>query len=128
MRQVDAQQPAVNALLITAGRYLSPDDAHGVLVDKRLAEQFHIRPGDTLRISTSSGYKPLDVVGLAFNPTWDIYRTVQPPYLYALEKTFQSLFPDPSAWDWSVGLRLSDPDAVKATLAAAQAVDAGQSD
>jgi len=120
VRQVDAQQPPVNALLITAGRYLLPDDARGVLVDKRLAEQFHIKPGDTLRISTLSGYKPLDVVGLAFNPTWDIYRTVQPPYLYTLEKTFQSLFPDRLAWDWSVGLRLSDPNSVKATLAAAQ--------
>jgi putative ABC transport system permease protein len=120
VRQVDAQPPSVNALLITAGRYLSPDDAHGVLVDKRMAEQFHIQPGDALRISTPSGYKPLDVVGLAHNATWDIYRTVQPPYLYTLDKTFQSLFPDTQLWDWSVGLRLADPDAVKATLAAAQ--------
>ena len=120
VRQVDVQPPSVNALLITAGRYLSPDDGRGVLVDKRMAEQFHIRPGDTLRISTASGFKSLDVVGLAHNPTWDIYRMVQPPYLYALDKTFQSLFPDAQMWDWSVGLRLADPDAVKATLAAAQ--------
>jgi putative ABC transport system permease protein len=122
VRQADAQQPAVNALLITAGRYLLPDDTRGVLVDKRLAEQFRIQPGDTLRISIASGYEPLKVVGLAFNPTWDIYRTVQPPYLYTLDKTFQSLFPDRSAWDWSVGLRLADPNAVKEALAAAQAV------
>ncbi len=120
VRQVDVQPPSVNALLITAGRYLSPDDARGVLLDKRMAEQFHIQPGDTLRISTASGYKPLDVIGLAHNPTWDIYRTVQPPYLYTLDKTFQTLFPDAQLWDWSVGLRLADPDAVKATLAAAQ--------
>jgi len=122
LRQVEAQQPAVNQLRITAGRYLAPDDAHGILVDKRLAEQFRAQPGDTIRISTASGYKPLQVVGLAFNPTWDIYRTVQPPYLYTLDKTFQSLFPDRAEWDWSIGLRLADPDAVKQILAAAQSI------
>jgi putative ABC transport system permease protein len=122
VHQVSAEQPQVNALLITAGRYLLPDDARGVLIDKNLAERFHIRPGDLISISTASGVKPLDVIGLAFNPTWDIYRTVQPPYLYALDKTFQSLFPDSLTWDWSVGLRLSDPEAVPEMLAAAQSV------
>jgi len=122
LRQIDAQQPAVNALRITAGRYLAPDDVHGVLVDKRLAEQFHVNPGDTIRISTESGDKPLQVVGLALNPTWDIYRAVQPPYLYALDKAFQSLFPDRLMWDWSIGLRLAEPNAVKQTLAAAQSI------
>jgi putative ABC transport system permease protein len=122
LRQVEPQQPRVNRLRIIAGRYLSLDDERGVLVDKHLAEQFHIRPGDTIRISTPLGYKPLSVVGLAFNPTWDIYRTVQPPYLYTLDKTFQSLFPDRTAWDWSVGLRLVDPNAVTETLTEAQAV------
>lgn len=122
LRQVDVQPPAVNMLRVTAGRYLTPDDAHGVLVDKRLAEQFHVGPGDTVRISTASGDKSLVVVGLTLNPTWDIYRTVQPPYLYTLDKTFQSLFPDRVTWDWSLGLRLADPNAVKSTLAAAQSV------
>ncbi len=122
LRQVGAQQPAVNALLISVGRYLLPDDTHGVLVDKHLAEQFRIQIGDTISISTNSGYRPLEVVGLAFNPTWDIYRTVQPPYLYVLEETFQSFFPDHLAWDWSVGLRLADPDAVEGTLMAARAI------
>jgi hypothetical protein len=63
------------------------------VVDKRMAEQFHIQPGDTLRVSTASGGKPLDVV------TWPNHYVghlshVQPPYLYTLDKTFQSLFPD----------------------------------
>ncbi len=122
LRQVGAQQPQVNALRITAGRYFSPDDERSVLVDKHLAEQFNVRPGDTLSISTASGYKPLQVVGLALNPTWDTYRVTQPAYLYALDKTFQSLFPDSLAWDWSVGLRLANPDAAMETLASAQAM------
>jgi len=120
VRQVEAQPPAVNALRITAGRSLSPDDERGVLVDKRLAEQFRLRPGNPIRISTASGDESLQVIGLAHNPTWDIYRTVQPPYLYVLDKTFESLFPDRLAWDWSLGLRLADPNAVKQTLAAAE--------
>jgi len=120
LRQMEAQQPSINALLITAGRYLTADDARGVVMDKRLAERFGVQPGDTVLISTDTGDWPLQVVGLAFNPTWDIYRTVQPPYLYVLEKTFTTLFPDPLTWDWSVGLRLADPNAVKEMLAAAQ--------
>ncbi len=100
LRQVGAQQPQVNALRITAGRYFSPDDERSVLVDKHLAEQFNVRPGDTLSISTASGYKPLQVVGLALNPTWDTYRVTQPAYLYALDKTFQSLFPDSLGLEW----------------------------
>jgi len=126
LRQVGSQQPGVNALRIIAGRYLSLEDERGVLVDKHLAEQFRIQPGDTIRVSTPSGYEPLQVVGLAFNPTWDIYRTVQPPYLYTLDKTFQSLFPDRTAWDWSVGLRLADRNAVTETLTEAQAVTRGK--
>jgi putative ABC transport system permease protein len=121
VRQVEPQQPAVNALRIIAGRYLAPGDERGVLVDKHLSEQFHIQPGDTIRVSTPSGFEPLTVVGLAFNPTWDIYRATQPPYLYVLDKTFQAFFPDRLAWDWSIGLRLSDPNAVPETLAAARA-------
>jgi putative ABC transport system permease protein len=121
VRQIAAQPPQVNRLLITAGRYLSPGDEHGVLIDKRLAEQFRVKPGDTLRISTAAGYRPVQVIGLALNPTWDTYRTVQPPFLYALDRTVAWLFPDDAVWDWSVGLRLADPEAVQATLAAARA-------
>jgi putative ABC transport system permease protein len=124
VRSMSVQPPLVNGLLISAGRALADQDARpgarGVLLDKLLAEQYRVKVGDTVHIRTANGDQPLTVVGLAFNPTWDIYRTTQLPYVYTLTKTFDSLFPDPAAWDWSLGLRLSDPQAVDTTRALAE--------
>lgn len=122
LRAVSEEPSGVNKLRITAGRDLTLDDELGVLVDKRLAEQFNVHPGDIIQVETAWGFKPLEVVGLAFNPTWDIYRTNQPPYLYVMEKTFRKHFPDQFAWDWSIGLRLADPESVTQTLTAAEEV------
>ncbi len=123
-RSLPAGELAVNRLMVTGGRALTADDtraeARGVLLDKILAETYAIQPGDSVKIRTAGGDKTLVVVGIAFNPTWDIYRTTQPPYIYMPEKTFEYLFPDPDAWDWSLGLRLSDPQAVDAALASAE--------
>ena len=124
VRCIPPEPPAVNALLITAGRDLTGADARGeargVLLDKNLAEQYRVQIGDRIQLRTDSGDKSLMVVGLAFNPTWDIYRTTQPAYIYLPQKTFESFFSDPVAWDWSLGLRLADPQAVDAALAAAE--------
>jgi len=115
---------AVNALMITSGRALTAEDtradARGALLDKNLAEQFHVNVGDSILLRTDSGDRELVVVGIAFNPTWDIYRTTQLPYLYLPEKTFETFFSDPQAWDWSLGLRLEDPQAVDAARASAE--------
>ncbi|MDZ7704248.1 MAG: ATP-binding cassette domain-containing protein [Trueperaceae bacterium] len=52
------------------------------------------------------------VVGLAYNPMWDTYRNSQPPFIYMREETLRRLYPDESSWQWSIGLRLADPEAV----------------
>jgi putative ABC transport system permease protein len=48
---------------------------------------------------------------------WDTYRNVQPPYLYLSEDSLRKLFPDETTWEWSIGLRLANPEAVDETLA-----------
>ena len=120
LRAVGVQPHAVNAVRITAGRALQTGDENGLWIDKRLAEQFHVRVGDKITLQTGRRERLLVVVGLVFNPTWDIYRTNQPPYLYVLDKTFRRLFPDELSWDWSLGLRLDDPQAVDQALAGAE--------
>jgi putative ABC transport system permease protein len=48
---------------------------------------------------------------------YDTYRSSQPPYLFLNEETLRRLFPDKDTWNWSLGLRLADPEAVDAVVA-----------
>ncbi|HET90021.1 MAG TPA: ABC transporter permease [Chloroflexi bacterium] len=106
----------VNRLLIQEGRYLLPRQAE-LLAGSDLNEIHDVAVGDAIHVTNADGRKEaLPVVGLAYNPTWDTYRNTQPPYLYVTEETLRELFPDESAWDWSVGLRLDDPQAVDGML------------
>ena len=104
--------PEVNQLLIQDGRYLLPREDE-ILGSRELHDIYHLAVGDTIEVSRWDNKKiSLDVIGLAYNPMWDTYRTSQPPYLYATEETMRKLFPDDTTWEWSIGLRLADPEAV----------------
>ncbi len=108
-------QPAVNRLLIQHGRYLSDHRAEIVANEDFV---YRLALGDTVGITGSDGKEVnLPVIGLAYNPMWDTYRNVQPPYLYLSEATLRELFPNETDWEWSLGLRLADPEAVGQTLA-----------
>ena len=110
------QQPAVNRLLIKEGRYLEPRSQE-ILASKDLHDLYDLEAGDTITLNeTARGKITLPVCGLAYNPSWDTYRNTQPPYLYVNEATMQRLFPDEELWDWSLGLRLNDPEAVESAI------------
>jgi len=102
----------VNQLLIREGRQPSPHEDE-LLVSTDLADVYKLSVEETLGV-TGSGGKTVDlpVVGLAYNPTWDTYRSDQPPYVYVSEETLASLYPERSQWGWTIGLRLTRPDAV----------------
>jgi len=107
----------VNRLLVQDGRYLSLDQTE-VLASKDLNDLHRLSVGDTIGVTRGDGKKmSLPVIGLAYNPTWDTYRNSQPPYLYVSAETLRELFPDEATWDWSMGLRLDDPESVDEMLA-----------
>lgn len=58
-------QPAVNAVEVTQGRYLSPDDPTGVLVETHAAETFGLVPGDTLQVYGAGRWQTVTVRGVA---------------------------------------------------------------
>ena len=122
IRSTPVQQPQVNRLLVQEGRYLLPHQTE-VLASRDLSDLYELAIGDTVDINRQDGKKvTLPVIGLAYNPTWDTYRNTQPPYLYVSEDLFQELYPDEAAWEWSLGVRLADPEAVDETLARIEAL------
>lgn len=122
LRAVPVEMPQVNRLLVQDGRYLVAHQSE-ILASKDLKDMYQLSVGDTLSITQLDGKQvDLPVIGLAYNPTWDIYRNSQPPYLYVTEATLRQLFPDEASWEWSIGLRLRDPNSVAETLTQINAV------
>lgn len=116
LRMAPLSQPDVNRLQIQDGRYLQPRSLE-IMAGKDLNYLYELEINDLITITRSDGKKvSLPVVGMVYDPTWDTYRSTQPPYLYVSEETFRYFFPDESTWDWSLGLRLSDPEAVNPFL------------
>ncbi len=110
-------QPDVNRVLVREGRYLLPREEE-LLASVDLDDLYNLEISDTIGVTGQHGKDiALPVAGLAFNPMWDTYRTSQPPYLYVSAETLKTLFPDEENWDWSLGLRLTDPEAVDTVLA-----------
>jgi len=116
LRAIPLDTPAVNRLWIQEGRPLA-DRKTEVLASRDLNDLYGLSVGDSVIISRQDAREmELPVIGLAYNPTWDTYRNTQPPYLYVSLDTLRRLFPDEGEWDWSIGLRLADPEAVDEVL------------
>jgi putative ABC transport system permease protein len=117
LRAVPLEQPSVNRLLVQEGRYLAPRREE-LLASKDLKDWHDLSLNELVGVTQANGKEvDLPVIGLAYNAMWDIYRTSQPPYIYVSEDTLRGLFPDDSTWDWSIGLRLANPDSVDDTIA-----------
>lgn len=118
LRAMPETMPALNQLLVRQGRYFMPGQKE-ILASKDLNDLYKLAVGDKVGITLEDGQELfLPVIGLAYNPMWDTYRATQSPYLYLDEKVLlKELFPNKSSWDWSLGLRLADPEAVDEILA-----------
>lgn len=116
LRVMPEEQPAVNRLLLQQGRYLAPRRFE-LLANEDFNFFYQISLDESVGVTGADGKEIyLPVSGFTYNPMWDTYRSVQPPYLYLSEKTLRELFPDESTWEWSLGLRLADPEAVDQVL------------
>lgn len=117
LQAMPTDMPTVNRLMVMEGRYLEPHREE-VVAGRELRELHHLSVGEAVEITRQDGRKVvLPVVGLAYNPMWDTYRNTRPPYLYVTQETLRRLFPDERVWEWSLGLRLADPEAVDKVLA-----------
>ncbi|MFQ5576326.1 MAG: ABC transporter permease, partial [Anaerolineae bacterium] len=117
LRAIGSPPPVVNRLLVQNGREPAPHHPE-LLAGKEMNDLYRLAVGEAVGLTRADGktvYWP--VVGLAYNPMWDTYRNTQPPYLYLTEESLRQLYPDEDRWDWSLGLRLADPDGVDDMLA-----------
>jgi putative ABC transport system permease protein len=117
LRAIPLETPDVNQLLLEEGRRLAPHQAE-LLSSTDLDDLYKLSVGETIGLTRADGKKVnLPVIGLAYNPMWDTYRNDQPPYVYVSERTLRELQPDESTWGWSMGLRLTNPQAVERMIA-----------
>jgi len=112
LRAIPPMPAEVNRLLIEEGRRPGQHQDE-VLASTDIDDLFKLSVGETIRVTRADGKEvTLPVIGLAYNPMWDTYRSDQPPYAYVSEETLRELYPDESIWNWSMGLRLADPQSV----------------
>jgi putative ABC transport system permease protein len=117
LRVLNGEQPDVHRLMLVEGRFPVPDTDE-VLIEKYPAGFFQISAGNSLSISDADGKEVnLKVVGVVFDPMYDTYRNSQPPYLFMSEETLRQIFPNKEDWNWSLGLRLDDPQSVDEVVA-----------
>lgn len=117
LRVLPLEMPDVNKLLIQEGRYLNPRNEE-LLGSKDLNYLYQLEVGQHVAVTRWDGKEiELPNIGLAYNCMWDTYRNTQPPYVYVSEDTLKKLFPEKTSWDWSLGLRLEDPQSVDAMVA-----------
>ena len=122
LRVFNGEQPPVHRLMLADGRFLAPG-AEEVLIEQYPAGFYQISVGDTVVITDLDGKDvELPVVGVVFDPMYDTYRSSQPPYLFVDEETLRRLFPNKDTWNWSLGLRLADPESVGAVVAEIKAM------
>jgi putative ABC transport system permease protein len=122
LRVLPEQPPSLNRLYFLAGRGLLPN-AKETVAEQFLDTNYNLTVGEAVILTGSNGKEvSLPVVGLAYDVMYDTYRSDQAPSLYVSENTLRSLFPNQDAWNWSLGLRLTDPQAVDKVLAASEAL------
>jgi putative ABC transport system permease protein len=62
--------PPVNALLVQQGKVLDPTTPDGVVVERHMADHFHLRVGDSIDVFAAGQWHPLPVAGIAVSPEY----------------------------------------------------------
>ncbi len=62
--------PQVNDLKVESGRYLSPGDKYGLLLEKSFAEYHDLKPGDSIILEGASGKIEFTISGIVTSPEY----------------------------------------------------------
>jgi putative ABC transport system permease protein len=94
------QQPQVNNVMITQGRYFSPQDDQVALIESHFAQIYHVAPGSTLTPVINGHKEPVQVVGVAASPEYLVVSASRQDIIPSA-RTFAVLFvPLPVVQQW----------------------------
>jgi putative ABC transport system permease protein len=118
-----SRRATVNVPLPTAGSGLRDG---GIVLERSFAGALGLRPGETVRLSTSHGAVGVPVLGTAVVPSQARYPRSNPGLAWVTRATLARVEPDRARWRWTEAIRLRDPAAAQAfATRAAAAVPAG---
>jgi putative ABC transport system permease protein len=129
--------PAVDRLAVEEGAYLRPGDPSGVLVEKHMADAFHLSPGDRIAVVGAAGPRRVEVRGIVASPEyfWPA-RSRQEVFsapkdfgvVFAAERTARALAGAPAPNQVAIYYGAAAPDQALTRRLAASAERLGASD
>jgi putative ABC transport system permease protein len=91
----DGSAAPVDDVLVLDGTRLDPSVPDGVLVEKHMADNFQLKPGDSIEILGASGWQQLRVLGVVFSPEY-IWPAKSRQEVFVLPDDFGVIFaPEP---------------------------------
>lgn len=84
-------QPAIDAVKVTEGDYLSPDAPEGVLVEQHMYDHFDLSPGDTIQVTLESSPIEVTVLGSAVSAEY-LWPARSRQELFSTQDDFGVLF------------------------------------
>jgi len=95
----DGSRAPVDDVLVLDGSRLDPTVPNGVLVEKHMADNFGLKPGDSIAILGRSGWQQLKVLGVVFSPEY-IWPAKSRQEVFVLPDDFGVIFaPEPLVAD-----------------------------
>jgi putative ABC transport system permease protein len=87
----DGSPAPVNDVLVLDGTRLDASVPNGVLVEQHMANNFHLKPGDTIQILDGTSWRDLKVLGTVFSPEY-IWLAKSRQEVFVLPDDFGVLF------------------------------------
>jgi putative ABC transport system permease protein len=87
----DGSPAPVNDVLVLDGTRLDPSTPNGVLVEQHMANNFNLKPGDTIQILDGTSWRELKVLGTVFSPEY-IWLAKSRQEVFVLPDDFGVLF------------------------------------
>ncbi|PZG38943.1 ABC transporter permease [Spongiactinospora gelatinilytica] len=110
LRALGPEPPRIARPVVREGRWLSADDADGVVLERSFAAAENLRPGGSFTVTALSGQRhELVVVGIAETAEQGFYPTSTPGLAWTLPRTLDQVEPVIGRSQSVIGLRLADP-------------------
>jgi len=117
---IGTEPAAVERPVVTEGRWLA--GPRELLLERSFARKLGLRPGDTLPVKTTRGWRNFSIVGTAVLASGEPYPESQPGLAFLAREGVALIQPSESGLTWTLAVRLDDPSAPAAFVRQAGAL------